>query len=96
MGMSRAFDPIPDRQETKALIRTAVEHGITFFRAAEVYAAFTNENRFTGISDHGCNAQNGESFSFSGKSRGRFIQNYENSEVSRAREARGCIIIYTT
>jgi aryl-alcohol dehydrogenase-like predicted oxidoreductase len=43
MGMSRAFEPIPDRQEMIALIRTAVEHGVTFFDTAEVYGAFRNE-----------------------------------------------------
>jgi aryl-alcohol dehydrogenase-like predicted oxidoreductase len=32
-----------DRQEAIALIRAAVERGITFFDTAEVYGAFTNE-----------------------------------------------------
>ena len=43
MGMSRSFDPIPDREEMIALIRMAVEHGITFFDTAEVYGPFVNE-----------------------------------------------------
>ncbi|MFH1523390.1 MAG: aldo/keto reductase [Chloroflexota bacterium] len=43
MGMSRSFDPVPDRQEMIALIRTAVEHGITFFDTAEIYGPFVNE-----------------------------------------------------
>jgi aryl-alcohol dehydrogenase-like predicted oxidoreductase len=43
MGMSRSFDPIPDRQEMIALIHTAVERGITFFDTAEVYGPFVNE-----------------------------------------------------
>ena len=43
MGMSRAFTPIPDRQEMIALIRTAVERGVTFFDTAEVYGGFKNE-----------------------------------------------------
>src|ERR671924_980228 len=43
MGMSRSFDPIPDRQEMIALIRAAVERGITFFDTAEVYGPFINE-----------------------------------------------------
>jgi aryl-alcohol dehydrogenase-like predicted oxidoreductase len=43
MGMSRAFAPIPDRQEMIALIRTAVERGVTFFDTAEVYGPFVNE-----------------------------------------------------
>jgi aryl-alcohol dehydrogenase-like predicted oxidoreductase len=43
MGMSRSFEPVPDRQEMIALIRTAVERGITFFDTAEVYGPFVNE-----------------------------------------------------
>jgi aryl-alcohol dehydrogenase-like predicted oxidoreductase len=43
MGMSRSFDPVPDRQEMIALIRKAVERGITFFDTAEVYGPFINE-----------------------------------------------------
>jgi aryl-alcohol dehydrogenase-like predicted oxidoreductase len=43
MGMSRTFDPVPDRQEMIALIRTAVERGITFFDTAEIYGPFVNE-----------------------------------------------------
>src|SRR6266850_3155953 len=43
MGMSRAFAPIPDTQEMIALIRAAVEHGVTFFDTAEVYGPYTNE-----------------------------------------------------
>jgi len=43
MGMSRAFDPIPDRQEMILLIRSAVERGVTFFDTAEVYGGFANE-----------------------------------------------------
>jgi aryl-alcohol dehydrogenase-like predicted oxidoreductase len=43
MGMSRAFAPIPDRQEMISLIRAAVEYGVTFFDTAEVYGPFKNE-----------------------------------------------------
>ena len=43
MHMSRSFEPIPDRQEMIALIRTAVERGINFFDTAEVYGPFANE-----------------------------------------------------
>jgi aryl-alcohol dehydrogenase-like predicted oxidoreductase len=43
MGMSRSFEPVPDRQEMIALIRTAFERGITFFDTAEVYGPFINE-----------------------------------------------------
>ena len=43
MGMSHSYAPFPDRTEMIALIRTAVEHGVTFFDTAEVYGPFTNE-----------------------------------------------------
>jgi aryl-alcohol dehydrogenase-like predicted oxidoreductase len=43
MGMSRSFDPVPDRQEMIVLIRAAVERGITFFDTAEIYGPFVNE-----------------------------------------------------
>src|SRR5205809_2678002 len=43
MGMSFAYGPPGDKQEMISLIRSAVEHGITFFDTAEVYGPFTNE-----------------------------------------------------
>jgi aryl-alcohol dehydrogenase-like predicted oxidoreductase len=43
MGMSRSFDPIPDRPEMVALISSAVERGVTFFDTAEIYGPFVNE-----------------------------------------------------
>ena len=43
MGMSQSYPPFPDRQEMIALIRTAVERGVTFFDTAQVYGPFTNE-----------------------------------------------------
>lgn len=43
MGMSFSYGPPKDRQEMIALLRTAVERGITFFDTAEVYGPFTNE-----------------------------------------------------
>jgi Predicted oxidoreductases (related to aryl-alcohol dehydrogenases) len=43
MGMSFAYDPIPDRKEMIALIRSAYEIGETFFDTAEVYGPYTNE-----------------------------------------------------
>jgi aryl-alcohol dehydrogenase-like predicted oxidoreductase len=43
MGMSIAYGPPADKQEMIALIRKAVELGITFFDTAEVYGPFTNE-----------------------------------------------------
>jgi aryl-alcohol dehydrogenase-like predicted oxidoreductase len=43
MGMSFSYGPPKDKQEMIALIRAAVERGITFFDTAEVYGPFTNE-----------------------------------------------------
>lgn len=43
MGMSRSYAPLPERQEMIALIRTAVERGVTFFDTAEIYGGFKNE-----------------------------------------------------
>src|SRR5689334_3843673 len=44
MGMSFGYGPAGDKQEMIALIRAAVERGITFFDTAEVYGPFTNED----------------------------------------------------
>src|SRR5580698_330419 len=43
MGMSFSYGPPKDKAEMTALLRTAVERGITFFDTAEVYGPFTNE-----------------------------------------------------
>jgi aryl-alcohol dehydrogenase-like predicted oxidoreductase len=43
MGMSFGFGPPGDKQEMIAVIRAAVERGVTFFDTAEVYGAYTNE-----------------------------------------------------
>ena len=43
MGMSIAYGPAGDKQEMIALIRKAVERGVTFFDTAEIYGPFTNE-----------------------------------------------------
>jgi aryl-alcohol dehydrogenase-like predicted oxidoreductase len=43
MGLSQSYLPLPTRQEAVALIRAAVERGVTFFDTAEVYGPFTNE-----------------------------------------------------
>lgn len=43
MGMSFSYGPPKDKQEMIALLRAAVEHGITFFDTAEAYGPFTNE-----------------------------------------------------
>jgi aryl-alcohol dehydrogenase-like predicted oxidoreductase len=43
MGMSFSYGPPKDKQEMVALIRAAVERGVTFFDTAEVYGPYTNE-----------------------------------------------------
>ena len=43
MGMSWSYFPIPDRNEMIALLRAAVERGVTFFDTAEVYGPRANE-----------------------------------------------------
>src|ERR1700750_2867174 len=43
MGMSQSYLPIPDRGEMIALLRAAVERGVTFFDTAQVYGPFANE-----------------------------------------------------
>lgn len=44
MGMSSGYGPAADRGEMIALIRHAVERGVTFFDTAEVYGPFANED----------------------------------------------------
>lgn len=44
MGMSFGLGPAIDRQDGIAVIRAAVESGVTFFDTAEVYGPFTNED----------------------------------------------------
>ena len=43
MGMSFGYGPAKDTAEMTAVIRSAVELGVTFFDTAEVYGPFTNE-----------------------------------------------------
>jgi len=43
MGMSFGYGPAADKKDMIALIRSAVERGVTFFDTAEVYGPFTNE-----------------------------------------------------
>ncbi len=43
MGMSANYGQPANRHEMIALIRTAVEHGVTFFDTAESYGPFANE-----------------------------------------------------
>ena len=44
MGMSFGYGAAHDKQEMIALIRAAVDRGVTFFDTAEVYGPFTNED----------------------------------------------------
>ena len=43
MGMSYGYGPAQDTTDMVALIRSAVEQGVTFFDTAEVYGPFVNE-----------------------------------------------------
>jgi aryl-alcohol dehydrogenase-like predicted oxidoreductase len=43
MGMSQSSEPSGSWQEYIALIRTAVERGVTFFDTAQSYGPFVNE-----------------------------------------------------
>jgi len=44
MGMSTNYGPARDRQELMALIRAAVECGVTFFDTAQVYGPARTKN----------------------------------------------------
>ena len=43
MGMSHAYGPAADKREMIALLRSAVQRGVTFFDTAQIYGPFTNE-----------------------------------------------------
>jgi aryl-alcohol dehydrogenase-like predicted oxidoreductase len=43
MGMSTAFPPFPEKADMVALIRGAVDRGVTFFDTAQAYGPFANE-----------------------------------------------------
>src|SRR6266568_4840208 len=43
MGLEGVYGPATDRQEGIAILRAAVERGVTFFDTAEAYGPFTNE-----------------------------------------------------
>src|SRR3954466_11023539 len=43
MGLSAAYGPATNKHDAIALIRTAVERGVTFFDTAEIYGPFANE-----------------------------------------------------
>src|SRR5438270_7158237 len=43
MGLSHGYGPATDRGDAIALIRAAVERGVTFFDTAEIYGPFVNE-----------------------------------------------------
>lgn len=44
MGMSYGYGPAHDMQEMIALIRAAVERGVTFFDTAEAYVRLSTKN----------------------------------------------------
>src|ERR1700747_2482307 len=43
MGLSHGYGPAVEKSDGIALIRAAVDQGVTFFDTAEVYGAYTNE-----------------------------------------------------
>ena len=43
MGMSFSYGPPADKEEMIALLRSAVDRGLTFFDTAEVYGPYLNE-----------------------------------------------------
>jgi Predicted oxidoreductases (related to aryl-alcohol dehydrogenases) len=44
MGLSFGYGPATSREEGIAIIRAAVDGGVTFFDTAEAYGPFTNED----------------------------------------------------
>ena len=43
MGLEAVYGPATDRRQGIAIIRAAVERGVTLFDTAEAYGPFTNE-----------------------------------------------------
>ena len=43
MGLSSGYGPAVDKKDAVALIRGAVDRGVTLFDTAEIYGPFTNE-----------------------------------------------------
>jgi aryl-alcohol dehydrogenase-like predicted oxidoreductase len=43
MGMTFSYKPFPEKKDSIALIRAAVERGVTFFDTAEIYGPYNNE-----------------------------------------------------
>lgn len=43
MGLSHGYGPTPNKNASIALLRAAVDRGVTFFDTAEAYGPFTNE-----------------------------------------------------
>jgi aryl-alcohol dehydrogenase-like predicted oxidoreductase len=43
MGLTHSFPPFPEKADGIALLRAAVERGVTFFDTAQVYGPFNNE-----------------------------------------------------
>lgn len=53
MGLTQSYPPFLSQDESVALIRKAVELGVTFFDTAEAYGPFANES-LVGEALHGC------------------------------------------
>ena len=43
MGFTHSYPPFPEKKDSIAVIRAAVDEGVTFFDTAEVYGPYTNE-----------------------------------------------------
>jgi len=43
MGLSSGYGPATEKSQAIAVLRAAVEHGVTFFDTAEIYGPWTNE-----------------------------------------------------
>ncbi len=43
MGLSHGYGPATDKQQAIAIVRAAVERGVTLFDTAQIYGPFTNE-----------------------------------------------------
>lgn len=96
MGMSFGYGPPADSGEMIALMRQAVDLGVTFFDTAEVYGPFTNEvlvgKAFAGIRDRVVIATKfGFQFDAAGKQSGLNSRPEHIKEVADASLKRLCI-----
>ena len=56
MGMNYGYGPAHDKKEMISIIRSAVEHGVTFFDTAEIYSPQFAKNR-----SNSCSTSSGRS-----------------------------------